>query len=271
MPTLLIELAGPQQAWGSRSRFSTRATELAPTKSGVIGLIAAALGMERTAPLDRFDGIRFGVRIDQPGRLERDFQTTRSLDGGTSFPLSQRYYLADSVFLAGIEGSREELIAYRDALAHPYFPLYLGRRAFPPSVAAPSDDRTDLTGALPTLLVDEPLRNALSDAPWRARPHHRRRVRAAEVTLEAVLDAHADDIVEGTRQDVPESFDPRRRRHGSRDVTIVAIVVPHPEPPATPAKGGADDMTTRPGRAGDTLLGSLTTHDPEALLGDEEV
>ena len=42
MSVLLIRLKGPMQSWGSRSRFSLRSTEPYPTKSGVIGMIAAA-------------------------------------------------------------------------------------------------------------------------------------------------------------------------------------------------------------------------------------
>lgn len=42
MTVLLLRLAGPMQAWGSSSRFAHRATEVAPTKSGVIGKIGRA-------------------------------------------------------------------------------------------------------------------------------------------------------------------------------------------------------------------------------------
>ena len=51
MSVLLLKLAGPLQSWGSSSRFARRGTEIAPTKSGVIGLLAAAKGMRRTEPL----------------------------------------------------------------------------------------------------------------------------------------------------------------------------------------------------------------------------
>ncbi|GGH51523.1 type I-E CRISPR-associated protein Cas5/CasD [Microbacterium album] len=247
MTTLLIELAGAQQSWGSRSRFSRRATDLAPTKSGVIGLIAAALGMDRTAPLDRFADLRYGVRIDQPGRVERDFQTTRSLDGQTSFPLSHRFYLADAVFLAGVQTASAELHEYRRALASPYYPLYLGRRAFPPA------------GPLRTELVEAPLEEALREAPWRARPHHLRRIREATVELDLIVDARGEDEIVESLQDVPQSFDPRRRRYGSRDIALSTVTVVHPTPPQQ-----------RPAGRGE-LLGSSTDHDPEALLSDEEV
>lgn len=252
MTTLLVELSGPQQAWGSRSRFATRATELAPTRSGVIGLLAAALGMERTEPLDRFRELEFGVRIDQPGQVERDFQTTRSLDGANAFPLSQRFYLADAVFLVGLSGAREELVAFREALARPYFPLFLGRRAFPPD------------GPIRSELVDAPLRESLRSAPWKARAHHRRTIRSEEVVLQLITDAAAGDPPGESRRDVPMSFDPRRRRHDTREVSTERVVLPHPEPRVATARAATDPTAER-------LLGSPTEHDPFLLLDDEEI
>lgn len=47
MATLLLRLAAPLQSWGADSKFETRKTNREPTKSGVIGLLAAALGLRR--------------------------------------------------------------------------------------------------------------------------------------------------------------------------------------------------------------------------------
>jgi len=216
MPTLLIELAGPQQAWGSRSRFATRGTENAPTRSGVIGLVAAALGLDRSAPLDRFESLEFGVRVDQPGRVERDFQTARTLDGRTSMPLSHRYYLADAVFLVGLGSSDAGLLTQiRDALRRPHYPLYLGRRSFPPA------------GPLWTKIVESPLREALADEPWRARASYRRIAGDRQPSLEMYLDAHPGERPDLSLQDAPRSFDPRRRRHEWRDVKVERTPMVH--------------------------------------------
>ena len=133
MAVLLLRLAGPMQAWGVKSRFTVRATELAPTKSGVVGMLASAVGRRRTDPIEDLLALRFGVRKDQPGSVIRDFHTARTLDGRESMPLSNRYYLADAVFLAGIEGDRALLEGIDEALRHPAFPLYLGRRSCPPT------------------------------------------------------------------------------------------------------------------------------------------
>ena len=75
MTVLLLRLAGPMQAWGDNSRFTRRDTRMIPTKSGVLGLLAAADGRRRTDPIEDLAGLRFGVRVDQPGQLQRDFQT----------------------------------------------------------------------------------------------------------------------------------------------------------------------------------------------------
>ena len=47
MATLLLRLSAPLQSWGAESKFETRRTEKFPTKSGVIGLLASALGYSR--------------------------------------------------------------------------------------------------------------------------------------------------------------------------------------------------------------------------------
>ena len=82
--TLPLVLAGPLQAWGSSSRFARRGTENAPTKSGVVGLLAAALGRERTADVSDLAALRFGVRVDQPGTRVRDYQTAHHKIGRAS-------------------------------------------------------------------------------------------------------------------------------------------------------------------------------------------
>ncbi|MCX6022801.1 MAG: CRISPR-associated protein Cas5, partial [Chloroflexi bacterium] len=49
MPTLLMRLAGPMQSWGTQSEFRNRDTGIEPSKSGIIGLLGAALGWPRDA------------------------------------------------------------------------------------------------------------------------------------------------------------------------------------------------------------------------------
>lgn len=242
--TLLLTLAGPQQAWGTRSRFATRGTERAPTRSGVLGLLAAALGMDRTDPLDRFASVRFGVRIDSPGRVERDFQTARSLDGTRSMPLSQRYFLSDAVFVAGLESDDHAFIDEMvGAVRQPSYPLYLGRRAFPPA------------GPIRHSTVDTDVRSALRTHPWQATPFARKN---APASLDVLVDALPGESIDLSVEDDPVSFDPRRRRHEWRDIHVLSVTPPGLEP-------SVPDAPTR--RRGYEVL----PHDPMLLTSDEEV
>ena len=224
MAVLLLRLAGPLQAWGVKSRFTVRATELAPTRSGVVGMLASAVGRRRTDPIEDLLALRFGVRKDQPGSVIRDFHTARTLDGRESMPLSNRYYLADAVFLAGIEGDRALLEGIDEALRHPAFPLYLGRRSCPP------------THPVSLGLREAALLDALRAEPWLASEWFRRRRRDG-FDAEILIDQEAVPIKEragdarGSR-DVPLSFDPRRRDYGFREVERLMVRVGAPEPDA---------------------------------------
>ena len=73
MSTLLLRLAGPMQSWGTQSRHSLRDTGQEPSKSGVIGLVAAALGRPRDRDISDLAGLRMGVRVDHEGRVSKDF------------------------------------------------------------------------------------------------------------------------------------------------------------------------------------------------------
>lgn len=213
--TLLLRLAGPLQSWGSSSRFSVRATESAPTRSGVIGLLASALGMHRTAPLTEFDSLAFGVRIEAPGELLEDFHTAHQ-ESGKAMPLSRRYYLQDAVFLAGVSGpNREVLEGYERAIRAPHFVPYLGRRSCPPD------------GPIETRIVDGDVRMALRAEPWRAaRAHSRKRALRAGRDLMLISDALPGE--QGVElRDRPISFDPRERRYGSRTVAALDAVRLH--------------------------------------------
>lgn len=139
MPTLLLRLAGPMQSWGTTSRFDERDSQLEPSKSGVLGLVCAALGRDRAEPVDDLAKLKMGVRVDREGLLMRDYQTATGVvtaagkvDMGRTV-LSPRYYLADAAFLVGLEGDDHELLKrIHAALRAPVWPLFLGRKSFPP-------------------------------------------------------------------------------------------------------------------------------------------
>jgi CRISPR system Cascade subunit CasD len=158
--TLLIPLVGPLQAWGVDARFDLRQSGSEPSKSGVIGLCCAALGRDRSEPIDDLAALVFGVRVDQEGRLSRDFHTALNVIGASDSKLrtvvSNRWYLANAAFLAGLEGPEDLLHSIHAALQRPHWALVLGRKSCPPSVPPGSGAvvRQPLSEAL---LAHEPL------------------------------------------------------------------------------------------------------------------
>ena len=205
MGTLLLRLAAPLQSWGEDSKFETRRTRREPTKSGVIGLLAAALGRGRDEPLDDLRGLRFAVRVDQEGELLRDFHTARNEK--TAY-ITERYYLADAVFLAGFESGDEEFLRKLDAaLRAPAFPLFLGRRSCPP------------TPPLSLGVTSEPLEKALAAAPCQISEWMKWKRRfddAGEAPMRAVFDASHNAYGAARLKDMPASFSPKRRQYAYR-------------------------------------------------------
>jgi len=149
--TLLLKFIAPMQSWGSHSRFDIRDTEREPTKSGVLGLVAAALGRDRTEPVEDLARLRLGVRVDREGVVRYDYQTAQgalkaSGKSGYKYPksplygklelpetvVSRRYYLADAAFLVGLEGDGNLLRTIGEALKRPRWALFLGRKGYLP-------------------------------------------------------------------------------------------------------------------------------------------
>ncbi|WP_117237797.1 type I-E CRISPR-associated protein Cas5/CasD [Thermus sediminis] len=165
MPTLLLRLQGPLQSWGTRSRFDHRDTWPYPTKSGVVGLLAAALGRDRREDVSDLAALRMGVRVDRKGVLKVDYQTakevrTANLESKKKKDVqSWRYFLSDAAFLAGLEGDGGLLRELHGALKNPRFPLFLGRKGYVPSPPP----------YLPDGLVEAPLEEALRAYPYLAR------------------------------------------------------------------------------------------------------
>ena len=178
MGTLLLRLEGPMQSWGTTSRFDQLDTGKEPSKSGVIGLLAAALGYDREdwKNVEPLTQLIMGVRHDRPGILKRDYQTA-----GCAAPkeiirangtlsdegvVSERFYLSDACFLVGLEGSDSGLLERaHDALRNPEWPLALGRKSYVPSEPVWLPDG---------LRKDENLKEALMKYPWITRgnaPH----------------------------------------------------------------------------------------------------
>lgn len=162
-PCLLLWFEAPLQSWGADSKFGRRDTLAFPTKSGVLGLICAALGsggpqgelLAEFAPL-RQTVISYNRCREREGEfvkqdrepLLRDFHMVgsgyddrdpwssllipktsegkKAVGGGTK--MTYRYYLQDAAFAVVLEvpGNQAERIA--EALQNPAWDIYLGRK-----------------------------------------------------------------------------------------------------------------------------------------------
>lgn len=164
MATLLMRISAPLQSWGIQSNFSHRDTGREPSKSGIVGLLCAALGRPRSESVADLNALKMGVRVDQPGTILRDYHTAGQggyykVGGGIEWSLaiiSERYYLADAKFLVGLEGDRALLTQLQAALKQPTWFLFFGRKAFVPAERV----------WLPDGICDAGLIEALKSYPW---------------------------------------------------------------------------------------------------------
>ncbi|MFQ5481021.1 MAG: type I-E CRISPR-associated protein Cas5/CasD [Thermodesulfobacteriota bacterium] len=142
---LILRLEGPMQAWGGHTFEDYRPSEIFPTRSGVVGLLGACLGIDR----DDFEGrealsasFLFAVRSDAgPFIMQKitDFNTVmdaRRVDGKAGkFPIvSLREYICDAVFTLALEfrdSARFLLEDVAKAVQRPRYTPFLGRRSCP--------------------------------------------------------------------------------------------------------------------------------------------
>ena len=190
-----------------------------PSKSGVIGLLAAAEGRDRASDLSDLVELTLGVRVDQPGRLMVDYHTARAR-GAKNSALSWRHYRVDAAYTAAVNGPDDLIETLAGAIESPKFPLYLGRRSCPTPVDL-------MAGIVANDNVESVLRD-LEKCPWLASAWHRRDS-GTTVHLPLARDASPGERGE-TVQDVPVSFDPRRRVYVARSVVRPdPVVVSNPE------------------------------------------
>lgn len=165
-PCIALLLDGPMQSWGHASRFERRTTALHPTRSGVFGLIAAALGIDKhgsdeAARLARFSAMKV-TTITLPRRHRRfgellirrleDYHTVTGIRRASgkvdedATVQTYRHYLLDARFGVLIEGSSALLQEVADALRNPKWGVWLGRKSCPPAspvLAAPPGERAE--------------------------------------------------------------------------------------------------------------------------------
>lgn len=229
MKCVLLRLEGPMQSWGTQSRFEERDTGTEPSKSGVLGLVGAALGMPRDdqSMLAKLAALTMAVRVDREGTMLRDYHTA----GGGQWPgraygvadakgklqgtvVSQRYYLADASFLVALCGDDEDLLSrIEHALQHPVWGLFLGRKAFPPSAPV----------YVPGGLRGGTLEEVLSAEPWQPPPGLT--PKNWPMQLRVVLECDSPEIGQ-PRNDLPLSFGMYERRFARRYVRTIWIPRP---------------------------------------------
>jgi len=139
---LAIKLHGVMQAWGGHTYEDLRHSELIPTRSAVLGMLAACLGIERTdvehlASLSA--SVRMAVRLDRHPQRLIDFHTVmaaRKVDGkpNPNPVVSKREYLCDAqytVLIHCIANKHYSLAAIEQAIKSPIYTPFLGRRSCP--------------------------------------------------------------------------------------------------------------------------------------------
>lgn len=150
---LLLRLYGPLASWGEIAVGESRHSAVHPSRSALLGLLGAALGIERnddTRQKALTRGYRFGIKLEAAGSPLRDYHTVQVGVAPRKFQfrsrrqelaadkvdtiLSSREYRCDSLALVVVEalpGAPAELDELAQALRQPHFPLYLGRKSCP--------------------------------------------------------------------------------------------------------------------------------------------
>jgi len=148
---LILKLDGVMQGWGGHTYEDWRPTELFPTRSGLLGLLGACLGIDRLdiAALNALAAsVQFTVRADHRINTEGrrlnslrlcDYHTikdARKVDGKPNEnPIqSYRWYLFDAPFTVAIEETPAASIFLEDIagkIRMPVFTPFLGRRSCP--------------------------------------------------------------------------------------------------------------------------------------------
>ncbi len=226
MKTILLKFAGPLQSYGTSSHFETRYTEYYPSKSAVIGLLAACLGYRRDEAenLRELSKLQFAVRIDQDGTLLRDYHIARShKDTGAELRtyVTNRYYLEDALFVVALSGIDELIDTLTKAIKSPYFQPFMGRRSLP----VPVDFFLGVSA--------EDILGSLRNLPWQAAPWYKKKKGKQGVGEKISLEVYADEEIlkdekisrSKLRRDIPISFSQKGRQFAFRQEACISIEV----------------------------------------------
>ncbi|MCT7696057.1 type I-E CRISPR-associated protein Cas5/CasD [Lactobacillus iners] len=229
MKTILLKLKGPMQSWGTSSHFETRNTDYYPSKSAVIGIIAASFGYKRDddEKIQKLNELNFAIRIDQPGVLAKDYHFAIMIDQPEvsakdyhsamrcRFPrvsdvklnkryVTNRYYMEDAIFVVAISHADDQWIdSIYHALQNPYFTPFMGRRSCP----LPADFIITVT--------NKDALDALQNLEWQAAKWYKRKHQNYCADIYADKDLNLQGIAT-TRNDRVVSFSQKERKFGPR-------------------------------------------------------
>lgn len=209
MKTILLKLKGPMQSWGTSSHFETRNTDYYPSKSAVIGIIAACFGYRRDQEqqIKELNELDFALRVDQQGMLLRDYHIAQKYKETGEFEktyVTNRYYMEDAVFVIAIShASDQQVEEIYEALQHPYFSPFMGRRSCP----VPLDFIIKMT--------EEDAITALEKLEWQAAEWYKKKY--ADYRAEIYADkALLPQGIATMRKDYVISFSQKERKFGPR-------------------------------------------------------
>src|SRR5262249_40823640 len=133
------------QSWGFTSRFQRRTSGLHPTKSGVIGLICAAMGVAKGSEVERetlpqLAALKMTSIVVPRHAIRRidDFHTvlkTRRASGKMNDDpvVTRRQYLVDAQFGIILGGVPALLERVANSLRDPVWGVWLGRKSCIPT------------------------------------------------------------------------------------------------------------------------------------------
>lgn len=220
MKTILLKFAGPMQSWGTNSNFENRHTDFYPSKSGVIGMIAASLGYQRDEDekISKLNELYFAVRVDQPGNLLKDYHIARKYKMNGSLErnyVTNRYYLEDAVFVVAISHKDDILMAeIENSLKSPWFQTFLGRRSLP------------LTADFFLESTENGLIDSLSKIEWQASKWYKDKTKEDAVKLEIYSDFYEGDAKQiSMRKDRVVSFSQMNRQFNYRYESVSTVEI----------------------------------------------
>lgn len=155
---LVFRLYGPMAAWGEIAVGEVRPSSSYPSRSAILGLVCAALGIrrkeeERLAAIS--EGYDVAIKVISRGSLLNDYHTIQAPTSARAASyatrkaelsvgkdkletmLTNREYRCDALSIVALRprmGAPQSLLDLKNALDRPFFTLYLGRKSCPPSL-----------------------------------------------------------------------------------------------------------------------------------------